>query len=382
MGILSQSVVEYTSHYFKAYPPALIEQDIEGYVEDVRDQRGRLFNRDKQKYESSISGYQYPRKTLAETLDDLYRDTYIYCGVKRIEASLYREYPYEDLYYEFLTKDRDVALEYGSWQYIYIPISQELKPGYVPTIFYWDTEELYGEHKIPDYDYLINLEASSWPHQYTLLTESLGHPYLGPTFVFTGSIVQQGDDSVLYEYVETDDHYSSKGSKWLSPLRPFYLDFPFGIPQEQELEKDNCLSSLTGLSPKKGSYPFIGTFTGYTTTKRYNPTIKFYLYERQDGSTFLLEEEPHQYSRLFINLTINEASLHIIAEEASQSIEIIEDSCEVYIAVETNVNHLVPDFVTLKYNDCNIIGDSFLQDFQYYEDGDEWRTPTLPTYPN
>lgn len=326
MGTLSESVIEYTKLYSSQYSQELPKADLGNYVEAVRQQRGRLANRDYHKWDSSIQGYLRPNKSLDELTSYLYTNTYIYCGVKKIDTPIYQTYRESEFYSEFVNKEADFNSDYSTWKYIYIPLEYPLKNNYLPSLLTWNTDKQKLGYEAPNFYYLESLSAESWPSFYTLVTESLGHPYLGSSFVFSGHIVEQGDGSLLYEYTEIENNYGCIGETYMSPLRPSYLDFPFGIPQPGGLVREDCSLDLIGSYPSYGVFPYLGRFTGYATTDLYNRMRKLYLYEREDKSTFLYEAPPSLYSRSLIENFIDQAAIYLSTNESKQSISIRQKS--------------------------------------------------------
>lgn len=335
---ISESVSTYMSHYKTHVGSALYnEEDIDAYIEQVRLQRSRAANRNYHKYDDSIHGYASPDISLLQLKDELSSNKYRYCGVKETNLSLYKIYPYSKLYFEFISTAKDTDGSYASSQFIYIPIEDidEIKH-LLPTLTSWDTEKLLISNSYPSTLYLKPVSADRWPHNYYLLTDNLIHPFLGSDFVFNGRIVEQGDGSMLYEYRAISNNYCNEGSIWVSQLRPQYLDYPFGIPQENDLFLDRCSSNLIRQYPSKGYFPFYGAFTGYITTDNYSRHKQFYLYERIDGSTFLSEERPHSYSRDFIQSFISPNYLNLYESKTKFSISRDKKLHYLYLGIESD----------------------------------------------
>lgn len=336
MGILSQSVIEFNQHYLAHKPSVTITEDLDTYIEEVRLQRARRVNRDYQKYEDVIHGYKAPSISLEELKKDLSLHNYEYCGIKETKLSLYRNYPNSNLYYEFISTSRSVDGSYPSYQFIYIPIEDREIDDKLPTLLTWDGTKV--AYLKPSELYLKPITIDSWSHYYSFITDGLIHPYLGPSFLFNGRLVEQGDGSVLYEYIENSNRYSSEGSIWVSQLRPQYLDFPFGIPQEGDLEIDDCISDLITLYPERGSFPFLGSFTGYTTTKQYNRNKRLFLYERTDGSTFLSENKPSLLIREVLNYFVNPNYIRLDAPSSSSIVRRRKQLHHIYIGIEAEAS--------------------------------------------
>lgn len=336
MGILSQSVKEFSTHYKNELPSFDKAEDIETYVEEVRLQRDKRSNKNYQKYEDGIDGFNASSLSIDDLIEELTKYQYRYCGVKETRLSLYKTYPNSNLYYEFISTFRSVDDSYPSYQFIYIPIEEQEKViDLLPTVLIWDADNNYITYESPSTLYLKPLKIDLWPHYYSYISNNeLIHPFLSSSFVFNGKMVEQGDGSILYEYIEVNNLYSSKGSVWVSTLRPQYLDFPYGIPQKDDLQYEECLLELIGSYPTKGTFPFIGGFTGYISTESYSKK-KLFLYKRIDGSCFFSEERPHSFSKYLINY-FSGGTLSISGARIKSVIRRKKKLHQLYLGIEAN----------------------------------------------
>ena len=152
--------------------------------------------------------------------------------------------------------------------------------------------------------------------------EDYSHPYL-PNFYFTGRVRQQSDGSLLYEYFDSMGYWGPQDDLYFSSLRPTDLDFPLGYYEPNEIERDICLS--VNQYPVRGEVNRVGLSLGYKTNGLYSKLRTFYLYERPDGSSILLDsKETAPYSFDFIDqvkavVGLLSPSIHLVSTDNTQS---------------------------------------------------------------
>jgi hypothetical protein len=123
----------------------------------------------------------------------------------------------------------------------------------------------------------------------TIITGNLYHPFY-PAHAYSGRTYLSPSGTLLYEYFDNAGYYSPLDSILLAPERPFFLDFPLGIPMGGQLIQ--VPSSAEGFYPERGRGDHQGIYTGYQTTNSYDSSRTWYLYERADRTTFLSEYRP------------------------------------------------------------------------------------------
>jgi hypothetical protein len=287
------------------------------------------------------------------------------------------------LVWEFIKLDGETR---DKWLYLYVVPNKTLLPFVdIPKHCCWDTERLTVDDYYPNELYLLGANSTNWGAWYSLIVEDMTHPFING-FTFTGRVIEQGDESLLaYEYSDTKGWYGLKNELYMSSLKPIELDFPLGIPKEGEVDKLLCNEHLIGAYPSSGCVPYdLGRFTGYTTNRNYHPTKTFYIYERTVDITsnqlieerlrrpsncpvFALESIPNIYSLDLANQGYQicnniPPSLFLETIESKEEIYIEDFSgCSVSINIRDSmcVAYDSPSFGQM-YNDCNMIGDSFI----------------------
>lgn len=370
------------------------------------------------KYDLDVSGFSSTSLSLSDIVRSILNEDYVFVGTRRIPNSYSSElYSRErdtiyndvnlindafisgdsffynspnlssdssDIHWEFVNKQglSDPA-SIGTWKFLYVPVSKRLAVALsskLPRTLTWDSTIPTSYLAYPDYLYLIPVSANEWPFTSSLISDGLSSPSTG-SMVFTGQVVSQADGSILYEYSDTDQAYGALYSLYMSPARPLGLDFPLGLPKSGDLVYDSCLVDLIGYYPSKGYLPYVGAFTGYVTTSEYSPYTTYYLYERADGSTFLLEYPPHSYARDYISIAIElhrpdlGLGLSLYPGLASEELYINDRSlCGLYLYLSTKscIPKQAIGLLNNLYNNCNFIGDVMGLDSFVPRVGDEY----------
>lgn len=190
-------------------------------------------------------------------------------------------------YWEFYNLSND--LELHRTEFIYVLVNLDNFNSLKSKLPYYATWNKDLKLVYPTTNYLIDSNANSYGRHYTIrVTVGFTHPFL-PTFNFTGNVCILSN-SLLYEYKDTQGYYGPKGFEYLSFLRPINLNYPLGIPLENQLEIDFCYEEDLKY-PLKGDTFFAGSYQGKYTNKNYNKHITFWLYKNHN-TTFLLDQPP------------------------------------------------------------------------------------------
>ncbi|MEI2423345.1 hypothetical protein V6O07_23960 [Arthrospira platensis SPKY2] len=194
--------------------------------------------------------------------------------------------------------------------YYYVPVNIEyiryadsLLFDYIPrrTIWKFDKTLLSMEiiYDFPLNNNLIPLNTNYFIRRKTIVTTDIGHNFF-PNFIFTGVVYFIGEQGVpYYEYSNLNNDYSFPTDIYISKYKPVDLDFPIGLPREDELEE--CLLENVGDFPENGDIERdIGEYTGYITNSKYHNKITYYLYRRSDDTIFLSDHRPNKMAKDFV----------------------------------------------------------------------------------
>lgn len=187
--------------------------------------------------------------------------------------------------YEFMYAPKVKAF-LDECSFIYLPVSNfsAADPLYskVPYVDTWDSTSEESIRTFPSVEPL-RLDAPIESFYRSVITGNVYHPFL-PAHAYSGRTFLTPSKTLLYEYFDNAGYHSPLDSTVLSPERPFYLDFPLGVPLEGQLSY--LESAREGLYPEVGRVDQIGVYTGYQTTESYH-VQPWYLYQRQDLTVFL-----------------------------------------------------------------------------------------------
>jgi len=229
-------------------------------------------------------------------------------------------------YWEFVNSNNITNFE--DLQFVYISATQanfnRLKDK-IPYYSSWN-EAKEVELIYPTKNYLIEANSVSWGSSYLVnVSSGFTHSFL-PTFEFTGRVCLL-NQTLLYEYKDLKGYYSVKDFYYLSPLRPTDLNYPLGIPTENQLIVDEC--QLENSYPISGDSYFVGEYQYQYTDSSYNSHIKFYLYANST-SQFLLQQSPkldYKGTALSVlSLVGIEPTLILPTTESNQSFTISQSS--------------------------------------------------------
>ena len=226
-------------------------------------------------------------------------------------------------YWEFVNINN--SNNFGNLQFVYIRESEfnfnRLKEK-IPYYYSWGKNK---EIKLiyPKKEYLIKANAVSWGTSYLInISSGFSHKFL-PTLEFTGRICLI-NNNLLYEYRDIKGYYFIKDEYYLSPLRPNNLNYPLGIPKENQLVEDEC--GKKDLYSNSGDSYFVGEYRNKYTNVNYNPHIKFYLYGDKRRE-FLLQEPPKiDYKNVALSVLDIEVHLRLLNSKINQTFIIKQNS--------------------------------------------------------
>lgn len=244
---------------------------------------------------------------------------------------------------------------------IYIPVREDyyhIIKSYLPHITSWQGSKV--ETYYPLTQNWLEGNLDSWPEVYELVTEGIEHPY-AKGMKLTGFFILQGDGIPVYEYLDTSGCLGQVGTRYLTSLRAPGLDFPLGQPKEGDLIKDLCVGEI-GWYPSFGYSYWVGKYTGYRTSYSYHPLQVYYLYERLDGSVFLIEAKPDPNAWVWVESALG-GGMVISLEPATSETLIEEFSCGVEFLLEDA--SLIPPGYQYPYSqedigDCVTLDDLYL----------------------
>lgn len=239
------------------------------------------------KYLDRFAGLQYP-----VPLSELYSrfSDWMFLGIISVDPKLYTlgtelNPLVTQPAYEFMYAPTARAF-IDECSFIYLPVSEfdELNSIYskVPYVHIWNSTSEEAVKTFPNAEPL-RLEVPIESSYRSVITGNVYHPFL-PAHVYSGRTFLTPAKTLLYEYFDNAGYHSPLDSTVLSPERPFYLDFPLGVPLEGQLSY--LESAREGLYPEEGRIDQVGTYTGYQTTESYH-VQPWYLYQRQDHTVFL-----------------------------------------------------------------------------------------------
>ncbi len=294
------------------------------YVLKVREQQKKFPNYPK--VESNLlDSFQVPVISSEDALNKVIHENYIYTGTKR----LHRFNVYE------FAQPMGTAIDISYYKFLYVFISDSstnllAENQKLPKLLQWG--EKYPS-AYPDSIYLVNAGINNWPDFYSINSVDTVHPFL-PGFYSTNRIAVQKNGRVIYEYFDNLGLYGATSNIYVSTLRPINLDFSLGHPRLGELERDECLRYLIGSYPAESNEHYLGKFTGYTTSPLYTQYVNFYLYEREDGTSFLLESPPNLLAQEVIERTL------ILSKVGSPQPTLLEGSGTIKLQ---NIQNTIPE---------------------------------------
>lgn len=210
--------------------------------------------------------------------------------------------------WEFTKPSLNFNVELKNYYYVpvnieYVRYNSSLLFDYIPRRTRWKYHKaLLGMeifYEFPLNNNLIPLNTNYFIRRKTIVTQDIGHNFF-PNFIFTGVVYFIGEAGIpYYEYSNLNNDYSFPTDIYISKDKPIHLDFPIGLPREDELEE--CLLDHVGFFPESGDIERdIGEYTGYITNNKYHNKIRYYLYKRSNDNIFLSEYPPNEMAKQFV----------------------------------------------------------------------------------
>jgi hypothetical protein len=288
------------------------------FVDQIKEQNKRFPNTYFYHPELSKESFYQSEDEILNQIEIINKQNYIYSGVRYIQTFnensiikevIEREYNYKidkGLYWQFYKKDISFVLS----EFIYIPIRHKyltLLDGKVPKLLSWSTENI--DYSFPLNKVVYKSNITDWGFYYSVLTNPSQHLFLGSSLYFTGRLTFQ-DDSLIYEYRDIEGLLGYTNSNYLSRYRPRQLDFPLGMPTEEEIEKDYSLNKEDIYYPSESDIDYLGEYLHLKTNSKYCKEKTFYAYKRKNDTVFFSESIPsnnviHKLAKIEPSLVIH-----------------------------------------------------------------------------
>ena len=230
-------------------------------------------------------------------LEEIYQrySDWMFLGVVEVDARLYSTgtdlEPLETIQAYELMYAPQVKAFLEDCKFLYLPVDSfdenSVLYSSIPSLEEWGPESEEIVQVRPLKQPLLMTQPISMAYC-TVISGNLYHPFY-PAHAYSGRTYLSPSGVLLYEYFDNAGYYSPLDSILIAPQRPFFLDFPLGVPTGGQLVQVS--SSAEGLYPERGRGDHQGIYTGYQTTERYDRR-PWYLYERADRTTFLSEQPP------------------------------------------------------------------------------------------
>ncbi len=245
--------------------------DYSSYILEVREQWANQPNFPR--YEPALPDNPAPSFNLTQIINE----SFTFTGVKLVEG---------EAAYEFIAR----APVKQSSRYAYALLTEETTLANANKLPFFNRWDALTPAIVKTYPSLSLFEGTieGLGKYHFIMSQDLTHPLL-PGFIFSGR-VSLNTATVIYEYFDCKGEYGLQDNLYLSQIQPLYLDFPLGQLKFGDLELDQCREAGNPLN--QGEVSLTGNYTGYKTTNTYHPNLTFFLYERQDDTSFLSTTSP------------------------------------------------------------------------------------------
>ncbi len=225
---------------FKGAPPI----EYSKYITQVNNQR--KLNPSFPKLDDLLPFTSTNALKLEDAIENIASDSFEYIGTKTLNRVVV---------WEFCQR----ATSFEASKFLYIPAEQSNVTSRIPSLV--TTSGITQTTSYPLTPNLFFFNAEVLNRYYSLEVGDLSHPFL-PFFYFSGKAFLL-NNQIYYEYFDNEGLYGPKYQVYLSSLRPFYLDFPLGLPDRVDIFSKDCF--LTDIPKKPLAYlPWEeGEFTGY-----------------------------------------------------------------------------------------------------------------------